>query len=78
MATSREQVQFLIKVGLPPSTAAAIVAEAEQRLQKILNAREAPRAAAITPADLEAARSWWYYSPAVPNKWRRILDAQDA
>lgn len=78
MATPQQQIQFLVRVGIMPSVAAGIVAEAERRLQKTLSAREAPRSANITAADIEATRSWWYYTPVVSNKWRRILDAEDA
>lgn len=61
---------FLLRLGIMPNIAA----------EAIRNAGEPQPAqdqtAEITPADIERARTNWYFSDLVPEPMRRILDAR--
>ena len=69
---SDKQYAFLVKIGLMPSLAADVaIVTGEPRF-----AHEVERMVEITPADLERARTSWYFSPVVPEPMRRMLDAR--
>jgi len=74
---SREaRIARLVLRGVMPSVAERAVAEADANGQRIPNPNEAAWDAEITAADQEQAKLWWYYTPDVPTRLRRILDAR--
>lgn len=77
MATAEQRTRQLILRGLMPSEAERIVQECLER-EGVLPPGEAALEATVTDANIERARQVWYYSPDVPDRLRRILDARDA
>lgn len=77
MATDREQVDFLISLGIMPSAADRIVGEAQQRQHRRLTIAEARPRGTITLTEVQRTADWWYFNPNVPNRIRLILDAQE-
>lgn len=74
---SREaRIARLVLRGIMPSVAERVVTEAEDSGQRIMPPNEAAWQAEVTEADKEQARQWWYYTPDVPQRLRRILDAR--
>jgi hypothetical protein len=74
---SREaQIAQLVLRGIMPSTAERAVSIAADNDWRIPSPNEAAWDAEITAADIERARLRWYYSPDVPQRLRRILDAR--
>jgi hypothetical protein len=69
---SDKRYAFLVKIGLLPSMAA----DAAGVTGEPQAAHQVDGQAAITPADIERARTHWYFSPTVPEPMRRILDAR--
>ncbi len=78
MATDAQQVRALILMGIMPDDAEQIVAQAAARNHMIWTEAEAKAMARITELDIQNARTYWYYTDAVPDKWRRLLNASDA
>jgi hypothetical protein len=76
MAPHDEQVRQLIRRGLLPSQAERIVAQAAARDHQLLTPAQAVRQSTVTATDIEQARSWFYYSPAVPYAIKRMPDAR--
>jgi hypothetical protein len=74
---SREaQIAQLVLRGIMPSTAERAVDRAAANDWRIPPANEAAWDAEVTAADIERARMWWWYTPDVPQRLRRILDAR--
>ena len=74
---SREaQIAQLVLRGIMPSVAERIAAEAEADGERVTPPNEAAWRGEVTEADKEQARLWWYYTPDVPQRLRRILDAR--
>lgn len=63
MPSANEEFIKLIEIGVMPATATSVVDGFDQD-------------AAIMPADIERARTNWYFSDAIPEAMRRILDAR--
>lgn len=66
----------LVRRGILPSVAERVVAEAEAAGQRIPPPNEAAWEGDVSAADQEQAKLWWYYTPDVPQRLRRILDAR--
>lgn len=71
-----KRIAQLVLRGIMPSVAERVVAECEDAGQQILTPAEAGWLADPQPGDAEQARLWWYWSPDVPTRLRRILDAR--
>lgn len=65
-----KQYAFLVRLGIMPTLAAEAIRNAGEPRPAL------EAAAAITPADIERARTNWYFSALVPEPMRRILDAR--
>lgn len=70
-----ERVLLLIAAGIMPSTAEWLVSEDEKAGHKPIGTRKAANMATIDAVDAESAAAAWYVNPAVPDAFRRILDA---
>lgn len=76
MPTREARIAALVKRGVMPATAEQIVSDVDDNGGRLLTPGEAQALAVVTDADIERARHWWWYSPDVPQRWRRILDAR--
>lgn len=76
MLNQDEQVTLLISAGILPSVAEWLVAEDAKNFHKILGARKVKGMAKIDAVDVESAAAAWYVNPAVPDEFKRILDAR--
>ena len=76
MPTREERIAALIRNGIMPATAEQIVNDVDANGGRLLTPGEAQALAVTTDTDIERARHWWWYSPDVPQRLRRILDAR--
>lgn len=77
MPTPDERIATLVRLGFMPTEAERIVNEAEAHGPELYTADEL---AALDTQDMgiEATRLWWWYSPDVPQEFKRLLEAADA
>lgn len=76
MLNRDEQVALLISAGIMPSVAEWLVAEDIAADHAIVGTRKAKGMAKISDVDVEAAAAAWYVNPAIPDEFKRILDAR--
>lgn len=74
--TPNDQVKFLVGIGIMPSIAEKAVSTAERRGHVPLTRAQMVKRAEIKTEDITLAQNWWYYTSAVPQEIRRILDAE--
>ena len=77
MASEQQQIDFLIRAGIMPSTADLVVRQAVQRNHKRLRIQDALPMATITQADIRKASDRWLFDTTVPNRIKLILDAKE-
>lgn len=66
----------LVRMGVMPSVAERIIADANAAGQALPTAADAEQDAEITEADKETAAQWWLYTPDVPRRFKRLLHAK--
>lgn len=79
-ATVEQRIAQLVTRGLLPTDAERIVSENVANGDRLLTASEAAAFADTGPAEAAHDRLWWFYNPAVEERFRRLLNAtvQDA
>ena len=75
MLNRDERVLLLISAGIMPSTAEWLVSEDEKADNQPISARKARGMADVDEVDAESAAAAWYVNLAVPDAFRRMLDA---
>ena len=75
MLNRDERVLLLIKAGIMPSTAEWLVSEDDKADNQPVSVRKTKGMATVDEVDAESAAASWYVNPAVPDAFKRILDA---
>jgi hypothetical protein len=75
--TPEQRIRQLISRGIMPSEAERIVADVDARIGRLMTPEESDRVAAVGADAIMQARQWWYYSPLVPTRFKRLLDARE-
>lgn len=76
--TDQEFYNRLVRIGVMPSVAERIVADAAKADQALPTDADLDEDAKVTDADIELATQWWLYTPTVPRKYKRLLHATPA
>lgn len=74
-ATVEQRIAQLVTRGILPTDAERIVAENVANGDRLLTASEAAVLADTGPAEAAHDRLWWFYNPAVEERFRRLLSA---
>jgi len=74
--TAKQRIRQLVRRGIMPSLAEEVVAATDAAGGELMTSVEVDAAAKTTDADIERSRQWWYYSPLIPARFKRILDAR--
>ena len=69
-------VATLIRAGLLPSLVEDALAAAEAAGQSLPTEQDTARDSVVTDGDVATAQNFWWYSPDVPQAFRRLLTAQ--
>lgn len=69
--------QVLIRAGMMPSDAQAVIDDARAAEQALPTEFDTAEDAIITEADQRESKTWWWFNPAVPREFKRILTAQE-
>jgi len=77
MASEQQQIDFLIRAGIMPSTADLVVRQAARHNHRRLRIYEVLPMATITQADIRKAGDRWLFDTTVPNRIKLILDAKE-
>ena len=64
----------LVRIGVMPAIAERIVADSKS--DKLPTDKEIAEDATVTDEDIELAKAWWLYTPTVPRKFKRLLNAK--
>ena len=75
MLNRDERVLLLIGAGIMPSTAEWLVSEDDKADNQPVSVRKTKGMATVDEVDAESAAAAWYVNPAVPDAFKRILDA---
>lgn len=70
--------QILIRAGLMPDDAQKVLDAARAAEQALPTEFDIAEDAQITEADQRESRTWYWFNPAVPQEYKRLLTASEA
>ena len=73
--SQKTKMAKLMTLGLQPDDAALVVTRAAEAGKGGLTAEVLATLGTPTPEDQMRSRTWWLYNPAVPDEYKRLLDA---
>lgn len=73
--TAEQRIAQLVLRGILPTDAERIVAENVANGDRLLPTNETSALADTGPAEAAHDRLWWFYNPAVEERFRRLLSA---